>query len=86
MSEDGMDEIWYDGSVETTRKLEHNRPDITVLDQVARRWTFVDFSAPWDKNVVSKKNEKINNYTPLVKDITKLHRVLAKVVPLVVGC
>ena len=47
---------------------------------------WVDFSVPWDKNVVSKEDEKINNYSPLVKEITKLHRVSAKVVPLVVGC
>ena len=86
MSEDGKVEIWWDRSVETTRKLEHNRPDITVLDRVARRWTFVDFSVPWDKNVVSKEDEKINNYSPLVKEITKLHRISAKVVSLVVGC
>ena len=84
MSEDGEIEIWWDRSVETTWKLEHNRPDITVLDQVARRWTFVDFSVPWDKNVLSKENEKINNYSPLVKEITKLHRISAKVAPLVV--
>ena len=86
MSEDGKVEIWWDRSVETTRKFEYNCPDITVLDRAARRWTFVDFSVPWDKNVVSKEDEKMNNYSPLVNEITKLHRVLAKVVPLVVGC
>ena len=86
MSEDGKVEIWWDRSVETTRKLEHNRPDITVLDRVAQRWTFVDFSVPWNKNVVRKEDEKINNYSPLVKEITKLHQVSAKVVVLVVGC
>ena len=85
MSEDGKVEIWWDRSVETTRKLEHNRPDITMLDRVAQRWTFVDFSVPLDKNM-SKEDEKISNYSPLVKEITKLNRVSAKVVPLVVGC
>ena len=35
---------------------------------------------------MSKEDEKINNYSPLVKEITKLHQVSAKVVPLVVGC
>ena len=63
---------------------QHGNWNITVLDQVARRWTFVDFSVPWDKNVLSKENEKINNYSPLVKEITKLHRISAKVAPLVV--
>ena len=35
---------------------------------------------------MSKEDDKINNYSPLVKEITKRHRVSAKVVPLVVGC
>ena len=66
MSEDGKVEIWWDRSVETTRKLEHNRPEITVLDRVARRWTFIDFSVPWDKNVVSKEDEKQRLTTTLL--------------------
>ena len=78
VSEDGKVEIWWDRSVETTRKLEHNRPDITALDWVARRWTFVDFSVPCDKNVMSKEDKKINNYSPLVKEITKLHTEFQK--------
>jgi hypothetical protein len=35
--EDGMVEIWWDRSVETTQKMEHNRPDVTVLDRAARK-------------------------------------------------
>ena len=65
VSEDGKVEIWWYRSVKTTRKLEHNRPDITVLDRVARKWTFVDFSVPWDKNVINKKDEKITILTLL---------------------
>ena len=36
--------------------------------------------------MVNKEDEKITNYSPLVKEITKRHRVSTKVVPLVVGC
>ena len=35
---------------------------------------------------MSKEDEKINNYSALVKEITELHLVSAKGVPLVVGC
>ena len=59
MSEDGMAEIWWDRNVETTQIMEHNRPDVTVLDRQARKWTSVDFSVPWDKNVMAKEDEKI---------------------------
>ena len=45
-----------------------------------------DFSVPWDKNVVTTEDEKIANYSPLAKEIRKMHRVSTKTVPLVVGC
>ena len=86
VSEDGQVEIWWDRSVETTQKMDHNRPDVTVVNRVAQEWTFVDFSVPWDKNVVLKENEKVAKYSPLAKEIRKMHRVSTKVVPLVVGC
>ena len=86
VSEDGQVEIWWDRSVETTQKMEHNRLDVTVLNQAVQEWTFVDFSVPWDKNVVLKENEKVAKYSPLAKEIRKMHRVSTKVVPLVVGC
>ena len=35
---------------------------------------------------MSKEDEKINTYSPLVNEITKLHRGLAKVITLVGGC
>ena len=44
VSEDGKVEIWWVRSVKTMRNLKHNHPDITVLDRVVRKWTFVHFS------------------------------------------
>ena len=85
VSKDGKVEIWWDRSVETMQRLEHNRPDVTVLNRATREWTFVDFSVPWDKNVVVKEREKMEKYAPLVKEVRKLHRVSTRVVPLVVG-
>ncbi len=38
--------------------------------------TLVDFSLPWDKNVMNKEDEKINNYS----------RSINKVIPLLVDC
>ena len=49
---------------------------------------FVHFSMPWDKNVVTKEDEKIQNYwcSPLAKETGKMHQASTKIVPLVVGC
>lgn len=35
---------------------------------------------------MAKEDEKINNYSPLAKEIRKMHCVSTKIVPLVVGC
>ena len=90
MSEDGTVEIWWDRSVETTKPLQHNRPDVVIIDRTrgpARvRWTLlVDFSVPWDKNVLMKEGEKIERYSPLAVEVRKMHGVETKVVPIVVG-
>ena len=65
--------------------MEHNRPDITVLDHTSKYWTFVDFSVPWDRNIQLKEDEKIERYSPLAKEIRKMHGVSTSVVPLVIG-
>ena len=56
-----------------------------IIDKVKKEWILVDFSIPWDKNIVLKEDEKINNYSPLAHEIRKLHKVKTKIVPIVVG-
>ena len=68
-----------------TQKMEHNRPDVVVVDRVKKVWIIVDFSVPWDKNVMRKEDEKILSYSPLAKEVRKIHRVSTKIVPVVVG-
>ena len=85
VSQDGNYEIWWDRSVNTTQKMEHNRPDVVVIDRVKHVWWIVDFSVPWDANVERKEDEKILNYSPLAKEIRKIHMVSTRIVPVVVG-
>ena len=49
MLENGNVEIWWDRSVETTQKM----------DPSAKEWTFVGFLFPWDRNILTKEDEKI---------------------------
>ena len=84
-SEDGKIEIWWDRAVETTKELEHNRPDVVVVDKVGKRWVLVDFSVPWDKNVWERENEKVRKYSPLALEVRRVHGVETRVVPIVVG-
>ena len=85
LSKDGNFELWWDRSVETTQKLDHNRPDIVLINRVKKEWLIVDFSVPSDVNVVGKEDEKIMRYSPLALDARKLHGVSTKVIPVVVG-
>ena len=45
----------------------------------------MEFSVPRDKNVLLKKNEKIQRYIPLAKEISKVHGVSTKIVPIILG-
>ena len=65
--------------------MEHIRPDLVFFDREKRECTIVDFSVPWDKNVQKKEQEKIDSYVPLAKDITKVQKMPAKVIPIVIG-
>ena len=81
----GKFEIWWDKQVSTSKKLDHNRPDVIVIDRVKKHWTIIDFSVPNDKNVRAKEDEKVSNYSELAKEIRKIHSVKTKIVPIVIG-
>ena len=84
-SECGRYEVWWDRSVETPKKLDHNKPDVVLIDRVNKSWIVIDFSVPIDQNVVSKEEEKISHYSNLCSEIRKLHNVKTTIVPLVIG-
>ena len=81
----GNFELWWNKAVQTSRRLDHNRPGVILIDKLKRHWTIIDFSVPNDKNVVDKEKEKIENYRDLAKEIRKVHKVRTKIVPLVIG-
>ena len=80
-------EIWWDRSVEITQDGTFgNHPGVIVVDGAAQEWMLADFSLPWDRNVVTKEDEKVTKYTPMAKEIRKRHSVSTKTVRLVIGC
>ena len=86
ISEDGKKEIWWDRKLQTSQKMDHIRPDIVLFNREKKGGcTIVDFSVPWDKNVQKKEQEKVDSYVPLAKDITRVQKMSAKVIPIVVG-
>ena len=84
-SADGRFEIRWDQKIPTPEAIEHNRPDVVVIDRVGKRWTLVDFAVPFDANVAKKEEEKVKVYEKLATLIGREHKVKVEIVPIVVG-
>ena len=82
-SENGQIEIWWDRPIETNVKYKHNKPDVILINWQDKEWTIVEFSVPRDKNVLLKNDKKIKRYIPLAKEISKVHGVSTKIVPII---
>ena len=82
---EGQVEIWWDRPIETTVKLDHNRPDLVIINRQDNKWPIIQFSVPWDKNVLLKEEEKVSKYIPLAKEIRKVHKVSTKIIPIILG-
>ena len=69
----------------TVNGVDHNRPDVVVIEKSERRWTLIDFSVPMDQNVDSKEIEKEGNYSDLAREIRRDYKVHTEIVPVVIG-
>ena len=78
--------LLWDFKIQTDNKIEHNKPDIVVLDKMERKCLIIDVACPFDIRVKDKEKEKIENCQDLkreVKRIWKLRKVT--VVPIIIG-
>ena len=78
--------IMWDKAILTDKKLNCNRPDITIHNTKARECIFVDVAIPVCANVIKKEAEKITKYRNLEIEVQKcwnLSRV--HTIPIVVG-
>ena len=84
-SADGKVEIRWDQKIVIPKAIEHSRPDVVVIDRASRRWTLIDFAVPFDANVATKEREKVKRYEELAALVSREHRVVVEIVPVVVG-
>ena len=68
----------------TTAKLDYTRPDLVLFNSEKKECIVVDFSVPWDKNVLIKEQEKIAKYVPLAKDLNKVRKMSTKIVSVLI--
>ena len=84
-TKDKQVEIYWDCKFEVGKGLEHNKPDVVIVDKTNKKWIILDFSVPWDAKVKSKEEEKCTRYGPLSTEIRSIHKVKTKIIPIVVG-
>ena len=81
-----LNKLLWDFKIQTDNKVEHNKPDIVVLDKIERKCLIIDVACPFDTRVKGKEEEEIENYQELKREfkwIWKLRRVT--VVPVIIG-
>ena len=78
--------ITWDMTVYTDKKLNHNRPDITLEQKDTQEWTLIDIAVPPDQNIISTEEEKVDRYQDLAFEINRIHRASKVIViPIVTG-
>ena len=78
--------ILWDLTIQTDKRLPHNRPDIVVIDKEKKECHIIDVACPGDSRIVLKEEEKIDKYRDLgieIKALWRLKKVL--IVPVVIG-
>ena len=58
---DEVKTLWY-FSIETEQKMEHNRPDVAVIDKKEKLCYVIDVAYPFDKRIQKKEKEKVGVY------------------------
>ena len=73
-------------TVYTEKKLNHNRPDITLPWKDIQEWTLIDIAVPADQNIINTEEEKVDKYQELAFEIERIHRAsTVTVIPIVIG-
>ena len=78
--------MYWDKPVLTDRTVDHNRPDILLIDKKKKEGVIIDIAVPLSHNIKQKEIEKISKYENLsyeLKHIWKLN--VTKTYPLVIS-
>lgn len=73
--------VYWDTLIRTDREVQHNKPDMIVLDKNSKSAIIIDFSVPLDENLGKAYKDKIMRYRPLadeVRDLWNLRKVEIK--------
>ena len=78
--------ILWDFLIQTDETLEHNGPDITVIDKKSKKCLLIDHACLFDTRNEKKKEEKCTNYSEVKYEIAKNWKMRkVEVIPVVIG-
>ena len=78
--------ILQDFPIQTDKILEHNRPDITVIDNKNKKCVLIDPAWLLDTCIENKEEEKCPSYSQLKYEIANIWKMgKAEVIPVVMG-
>lgn len=70
------------------KKIDHNKPDLVLLDKKGKTCYIIDVACPFDTRVEKKEKEKFEHYTDLKYELLKVWNTeVTKVyiIPIVIG-
>jgi hypothetical protein len=77
--------VLWDFHIQTDIMVQHNQPDIVLVDKNKKTALIIDIAVPRDENIKEKEQEKIDKYYALSVELERLWEVKTKVIPVVVG-
>ena len=78
--------VLWNFQIITDHQINHNKPDIVLVNKVQKTAQIIDIAVPMDINVVAKRFEKLKNYANLaieIKDSWNLNSV--SIIPVIIG-
>ena len=67
--------ILWDFPIQTEKTLEHNQPNITVIDKKSKKCTLIDPAYPLDTSIEKKEEIKCTNHSELMYEIAKIWKM-----------
>ena len=77
--------LWH-FDIQTDKKLEYNKPDITVQDKKGQTCILIEVSCPFDKNINEVEEIKLERWKALKWELKKICNCKSvKIIPIIVG-
>lgn len=78
--------IYWDRGIITDKQINHNRPDLTLIQKSTRTTYFVDIAIPATANLQTTQTTKITKYTDLAIEVQQQwHMNTVKTIPIVLS-